>query len=85
MGLLDSYLPQCEPIWQLVCIMKTSPSKHTSPVIVPIQSKDLQKDYALTPAEAKKALTKLSGLHGKRMAAGKVTRVKGRFSPSFFD
>jgi len=65
--------------------MKAVAAKRTSPVIVPIQSKDLQKDYALTPAEAKKAISKLSGLHGKRKAAGKVTRVKGRFSPSFFD
>jgi hypothetical protein len=64
--------------------MKTNP-KHTSPVIVPIQAKDLQKDYALTPAQAKKAVTKLSGLHAKRKAAGKITRVKGRFSPGVFD
>jgi hypothetical protein len=63
--------------------MKTAPPKHTSPVIVPIKGKDIQKDYALTPAEAKKAVTKLSGLHAKRKAQGKVTRVKGRFSPSF--
>ncbi len=65
--------------------MKTSPTKPTSPVIVPVKSKDLQKDYALTPAEAKKVVTKLSGLHAKRKKAGKVVRVKGRFSPSFFD
>lgn len=65
--------------------MKMAPPKHTSPVIVPMKSKDLRKDYALTPVEAKKALAKLSGLHAKRKAQGKVTRVKGRFSPSFFD
>jgi hypothetical protein len=65
--------------------MKTATRKHTSPVIVPIQGKDIQKDYALTPAEAKKAMTKLSGLHAKRKAEGKVTRIKGRFSPSLFD
>jgi len=65
--------------------MKTVAPKHTSPVIVPIKGKDMQKDYALTPAEAKKAMTKLSGLHAKRKAEGKVTRVKGRISPSFFD
>jgi hypothetical protein len=65
--------------------MKTAAPKHTSPVIVPIKGKDLQKDYALTPAEAKKAVTKLSGLHAKRKAQGKITRVKGRFSPGFFD
>ncbi len=64
--------------------MKAS-SKATSPVIVPIQAKDLQKDYALTPAQAKKAVRKLSGLHAKRKAAGKITRVKGRFSPGTFD
>ena len=60
-------------------------TKPTSPVIVPIQAKDLQKDYALTPAEAKKAVTKLSSLHAKRKAEGKVTRVKGRFTSSAFD
>ncbi len=65
--------------------MKASTSKRTSPVIVPIQGKDLQKDYALTPAEAKKAVTRLSGLHARRKAEGKVTRVKGRFSLNFFD
>jgi hypothetical protein len=65
--------------------MKTATPKRTSPVIVPIKGKDIQKDYALTPAEAKKVMTKLSGLHAKRKAQGKVTRVKGRFSPSFFD
>jgi hypothetical protein len=65
--------------------MKASASKRTSPVIVPIQSKDMQKDYALKPAEAKKAIAKLSRLHAKRKAAGKVTRIKGRFSPIFFD
>jgi hypothetical protein len=65
--------------------MKTAASKKTSPVIVPLKTKDLQKDYALTPTEAKKALTKLSGLHAKRKAAGKVTRIKGRFSPGLFD
>jgi hypothetical protein len=65
--------------------MKTATPKHISPVIVPIKGKDIQKDYALTPAEAKKVMTKLSGLHAKRKAQGKVTRVKGRFSPSFFD
>jgi hypothetical protein len=59
--------------------------KHTSPVIVPIKGKDIQKDYSLTPAEAKKAMAKLSRLHAKRKTAGKVTRVKGRFSPGFFD
>jgi hypothetical protein len=66
-------------------IMKTAASKHTSPVIVPLHGKDMQKDYALTPAEAKKVMTKLSSLHAKRKAEGKVTRVKGRFSPGFFD
>jgi hypothetical protein len=65
--------------------MKSSAPKHTSPVIVPLQGKDMRKDYALTPVEAKKAMTKLSGLHAKRRAEGKVIRVKGRFSPSFFD
>jgi hypothetical protein len=65
--------------------MKTPTSKHTSPVIVPFHGKDIQKNYALTPAEAKKAVTKLSRLHAKRKAAEKVTRVKGRFSPGFFD
>ena len=65
--------------------MKTASPKHTAPVIVPIKGKDIQKDYALTPAEAKKAVTKLSGLHAKRKAQGKVTRVKGRFSPGAFD
>lgn len=67
-----------------VRIMKTTVSKPTSPVIVPIKGKDLQKDYALTPAEAKKAVTKLSRLHARRKKEGKVTRIKGRFSPSFF-
>ena len=65
--------------------MKSATPKPTSPVIVPIKGKDIQKDYALTPAEAKKVVTKLSGLHAKRKAEDKVTRVKGRFSPSFFD
>ena len=69
----------------IVQIMKTATPKRTSPVIVPIQGKDLQKDYALSPGEAKKVVTKLSGLHAKRKAEGKVARVKGRFSPSFFD
>ena len=66
-------------------VVKTSSAKRTSPAIVPIQSKDLQKDYALTPSEAKKAISKLSVLHAKREAADKVTRVKGRFGPRFFD
>ncbi len=65
--------------------MKTSATKPTSPVIVPIKGKDLQKDYALTPAEAKKVVTKLSGLHAKRKKDGKVVRIKGRFSPNLFD
>ena len=65
--------------------MKTTTLKRTSPVIVPIQGKDIQKDYALTPSEAKKVMTKLSGLHARRKAEGKVTRVKGQFSPGFFD
>ncbi len=64
--------------------MKTATSKHTSPVIVPIKGKDIQKDYALTPAEAKKPVTKLSSLHAKRKRQGKITRIKGRFSPSVF-
>ena len=66
-------------------MMKAAGPKHTSPVIVPIQGKDIQKDYALSPAEAKKAVARLTGLHAERKAAGKVTRVKGRFRPSFFD
>ncbi len=65
--------------------MKTTKTKPTSPVIVPIKGKDLQNDYALTPVEAKKAVNKLSGLHAKRRAEGKITRVKGRFSPGYFD
>jgi hypothetical protein len=64
--------------------MKISASKHASPIIIPIDGKNMQKDYALTPTEAKKAVTKLSGLHAERMAQGTVTRIKGRFSPSFF-
>ena len=62
--------------------MKMASPKHTSPVIAPIKGKDIQKDYALTPAEAKKAMTKLSGLHAKRKAEGKIIRFKGRFGPS---
>lgn len=65
--------------------MKTAASKKTSPVIVPLKNKDLQKDYSLTPIEAKRAVTKLSGLHAKCKAVGKVTRIKGRFSPGMFD
>ena len=65
--------------------MKRTAAKPTSPVIVPLKDKDIQKDYALTPLEAKKVITKFSGLHAKRKLEGKVTRVKGRFSPSFFD
>ena len=65
--------------------MKASATKRTSPVIVPIQSKDLQKDYSLGAPEAKKAVAKLSNLHAKRKGAGKITRVKGPFSPNFFD
>jgi hypothetical protein len=64
--------------------MKTS-RKHTPPVIVPILSKDLRKDYALTKIETAKALKKLSGLHAKRKAKGAVTRVKGPFAPTHFD
>jgi hypothetical protein len=47
-------------------VMKATKIKPTSPVIVPIKGKDLQKDYALTPVEGKKVVTKLSGLHAKR-------------------
>jgi hypothetical protein len=65
--------------------MKTAIPKRTSPVIVPMKGKDMQKDYALTPTEAKKVMTKLSGLHAKRKAESKVIRVKGRFSSNFFD
>jgi hypothetical protein len=65
--------------------MKRSPNKPTSPVIVPLEAKGLKKDYALTPAQTKKALTELGRLHAKRKATGKVTRIKGRFSPSYFD
>ncbi len=65
--------------------MKTSATKPTSPVIVLMKEKDLQKAYAPTPIEAKKAVTKLSRLQAKRKKAGKIVRVKGRFSPSMFD
>ena len=65
--------------------VKKTATKHTSPVIVPIEGKGLRKDYALTPAQSRKALTKLAGLHRKRKAQGKITRVKGRFSPGYFD
>lgn len=65
--------------------MKKATTKPTSPVIVPIEAKGLQKDYALTPAQTRKALGKLEGLHARRKARGKVTRVKGRFSPGYFD
>ena len=69
----------------MVHIVKTTTLKRTSPVIVPIQGKDMQKDYALTPSEAKKVMTKLSGLHARLKAEGNITRVKGRFSPGLFD
>jgi len=65
--------------------MKAVTPKHTSPVIVPIKGKDLQKDYKLSPTKAKNAVTKLSRLHAKRKAAGKITRVKGRFDPRLID
>ena len=64
---------------------KKSSNKPTSPVIVPIEAKGLKKDYALTPAQTKKTLTKLSRLYTKRKTLGKITRVKGKFSPGYFD
>jgi hypothetical protein len=65
--------------------MKKSVPKLTPPVIVPIEAKGLKKDYALTPGQTRKALAKLTGLHAKRKALGKITRVKGKFSPGYFD
>jgi hypothetical protein len=66
-------------------VKKASATERTSPVIVPVHSKVLQKDYALKPTKAKKAISKLSRLHAKRKAAGKVARVNGPFNPRFFD
>ncbi len=65
--------------------MKKTATKHTRPVIVPIDAKGMKKDYALTPGQTRKAMTKLSRLHADRKALGKVTRVKGKFSPGYFD
>jgi hypothetical protein len=59
--------------------------KKTPPLIVPIEAKGLKKEYDLTPPQSRKVLTKLSRLHPKRKADGKVARVKGKFSPSYFD
>ena len=59
-----------------------SAATRTSPVIVPLKGGDLRKEYGLTPIEAKNAMKKLSGLHARRKAAGKITRLKGRFDES---
>jgi len=64
--------------------MKTVATR-TSPVIVPIKSSDLQKEYSLTPIEAKNAVKKMSGLHARRKTAGKITRIKGRFDENCLD
>jgi hypothetical protein len=65
--------------------MKKASFNPTTPVIVPIEAKGLKKDYALTPGQSRKTLTKLSRLHAERKALGKITRVKGKFSPGYFD
>jgi hypothetical protein len=65
--------------------MKKTATKPTTPVIVPIEAKGLKKDYALTHGQTQKALAKLSRLHSERKALRKVTRVKGKFSPGYFD
>jgi hypothetical protein len=64
--------------------MKTVATR-TSPVIVPIKKSDLQKEYGLTPIEAKNAVKKMSGLHATRKAAGKIARIKGRFDEKLLD
>jgi hypothetical protein len=64
--------------------MKTVATR-TSPVIVPIKSGDLQKEYDLTPIEAKNAVKKMSGLHARHKTAGKITRIKGRFDENCLD
>jgi hypothetical protein len=64
--------------------MKKIATKATSPVIVPVESKGLQKDYAMTPAQTRKALDKLGDLHARRKKQGKVRSIRGRFSPDYF-
>ena len=64
--------------------MKTVAAR-TSPVIVPIKNGDLQKEYGLTPSEARNAVKKMSGLHARRKAAGKIARIKGRVDEKFLD
>jgi hypothetical protein len=64
--------------------MKTVATR-TSPVIVPIKKSDLQKEYGLTPLEAKNAVKKMSGLHARRKVADKITRMRGRFDEKVLD
>ncbi len=91
LGISPSVCKEAEKLEKALCparrstAMKASATKRASPVIVPIRSKEIQKEYAMPPAEAKRAISKISGLYTERKAAGKVTRLKGRFSQGFFD
>ena len=52
--------------------------------VVPMDESHLQKEYGLTPAQAKKAMEKMKALYAESKAKGQVIQVQGAFDESYF-